>query len=127
MSDPLSRIRQVALSLPEAFEQEAWGEPTFRVARRMFAMFANDHHRDGRVAVWLPAPIGTQQYLVDDDPGTYFVPTLRRGEGLDRSGGGALQRRGPALALRAGVLHGGAAQAAGAGQRLTRGAACSDL
>lgn len=37
-------------------------------------MFANDHHRDGRVAVWCPAPVGIQQLLVRSDPDTYFVP-----------------------------------------------------
>ena len=37
-------------------------------------MFANHHHQDGRVAVWLPAPLGTQHYLVDSEPETYFVP-----------------------------------------------------
>lgn len=74
MDDPLERVRRICLALPEAFEQEAWGEPTFRVRKRMFAMYANDHHGDGRRAVWLPAPLGTQGYLVDTDPEAYFVP-----------------------------------------------------
>jgi hypothetical protein len=72
--DALERVRRACLALPEATEQEAWGEPTFRVRKRMFGMFANDHHGDGRVALWLPAPLGTQRYLVDEDPETYFVP-----------------------------------------------------
>jgi hypothetical protein len=72
--DSLERVRRIFLSLPEATEQEAWGEPTWRVRKRMFGMFANDHHADGRVAVWLPAPIGTQNYLVDSEPEKFFVP-----------------------------------------------------
>jgi hypothetical protein len=37
-------------------------------------MFANNHHGDGRVAVWLPAAAGVQAALIDEDPETYFRP-----------------------------------------------------
>ena len=37
-------------------------------------MFANDHHRDGRVALWCNAPLGVQEHLVRSDPEKYFVP-----------------------------------------------------
>jgi hypothetical protein len=37
-------------------------------------MFANDHPRDGRVALWCPAPVGVQEMLVRDDPATFFAP-----------------------------------------------------
>jgi len=74
MSEALERVRRTCLSLPEALEQEAWGEPTWRVKKRLFAMFADNHHRDGRVAVWLPAPVGSQGFLVDSEPEKYFVP-----------------------------------------------------
>ena len=70
----IDRLRRISLALPEATEQEAWGEPTFRVRKRIFAMFAGNHHNDGRVAVWLNAPIGLQEMLVREDPETYFVP-----------------------------------------------------
>ena len=70
----IDRVRRLSLELPEATEQEAWGEPTFRVRKRIFVMFAGNHHNDGRVAVWLKAPIGVQEMLVRDDPETYFVP-----------------------------------------------------
>ncbi|HEY7768212.1 MmcQ/YjbR family DNA-binding protein [Longimicrobium sp.] len=73
-TDPLSRLRAICLALPETTEPEAWGTPTFRVRKKIFAMFANNHHRDGRVAVWCPAPVGIQQLLVRSDPDTYFVP-----------------------------------------------------
>lgn len=73
-NEQLERVRRVCLALPEAWEQEAWGEPTFRVKKRVFAMFANDHHGDGRVALWLNAPLGVQEALVRSDPESYFVP-----------------------------------------------------
>lgn len=50
---PLPRLR----SLPEAHEVTAWGEPTFRVRNKMFAMFASaaTHHGKGRPAAWVKA------------------------------------------------------------------------
>jgi len=46
---PLSRLRKLCLALPEAHEVEAWGEPTFRVRNKIFAMYAhaNNHHGGG--------------------------------------------------------------------------------
>jgi YjbR len=35
-------LRQVVLSLPEAEERETWGQPTFRVRDRMFAVLSDD-------------------------------------------------------------------------------------
>ena len=70
----LSRIRQICLSLPEATEKESWGSPTFRVRERIFVMFLNDHHGDGRLALWLSAPSGAQAAMVEADPRRFFVP-----------------------------------------------------
>ena len=72
--DSLSRVRRICLALPEATEQVAWGEPTWRVRKKLFAMFADDHHRDGRIALWCNAPLGVQEHLVAGEPEKYFVP-----------------------------------------------------
>jgi hypothetical protein len=37
-------------------------------------MFANNHHGDGRVAVWLPAGAGVQAASIEEAPETYFRP-----------------------------------------------------
>jgi hypothetical protein len=37
-------------------------------------MFANNHHHDGHVAVWIPAEPGAQATLIHSDPRTYFRP-----------------------------------------------------
>ena len=70
----LKRAREICLSLPETTEKEAWSAPTFRVKKKMFAMFVNDHHGDGRIALWLDAPAGDQELLVAVDPVRFFVP-----------------------------------------------------
>ena len=37
-------------------------------------MYADNHHGDGRVALWCNAPPGLQESLVNEDPGRFFVP-----------------------------------------------------
>ncbi len=71
---PLTRLRKVCFSLPEVTEKEAWGTPTFRVHDKLFAMFNDDHHGDGRVAVWCKAAMGMQEILIDADPKRFFKP-----------------------------------------------------
>lgn len=73
---PLPRLRKVCLELPEAHEVEAWGEPTFRVRNKMFAMYASsgNHHGAGRPAVWCKAAPANQALMVKAAPGRFFVP-----------------------------------------------------
>jgi len=73
---PLVRLRKLCLALPDAHEVEAWGEPTFRVRNKLFAMFAapNNHHGGGRPAVWCKAAPGNQSIMVRASPGRFFVP-----------------------------------------------------
>ncbi|MEP7272388.1 MAG: MmcQ/YjbR family DNA-binding protein [Acidobacteriota bacterium] len=70
----LARVRHICLALPEAEEKEAWGSPTFRVKKKLFAMFVSNHHGDGRIALWLKAAPGVQAMLVEADPEKFFVP-----------------------------------------------------
>ena len=37
-------------------------------------MFTNDHHGDGRLAIWCAAPPGVQGLQVDAEPERFFVP-----------------------------------------------------
>ena len=37
-------------------------------------MFANNHHGDGHVAVWIPVEPGAQALLIQSDPRAYFRP-----------------------------------------------------
>ncbi|HEX5830459.1 MAG TPA: MmcQ/YjbR family DNA-binding protein [Gemmatimonadaceae bacterium] len=78
MSTPLAlaRLRTLCLALPEAHEVEAWGEPTFRVRNKIFAMYANvgNHHGAGHPAVWCKAVHHTQDMLVRAQPDRFFVP-----------------------------------------------------
>jgi hypothetical protein len=71
----LDRLRRICLELPETTERLSHGAPTFFVrGKRAFLMVLDDHHGDGRFAVWCAAADGVQQMLVDADPGRFFVP-----------------------------------------------------
>lgn len=73
--DALARVREIALSLPEVSERPSHGAPAWFVReKRTIAMFADDHHGDGRLAIWVPAPSGEQETLVGEDPDRFFRP-----------------------------------------------------
>lgn len=74
--NPLPRVRKLCLSLPEAHEVEAWGEPTFRVKNKLFAMYAkaDNHHGEGRNAIWCKASRVNQRLMIDAAPDRFFSP-----------------------------------------------------
>lgn len=71
----LARVRRLCLAYPESSERISHGSPAFFVReKKCFVMFTNDHHGDGRIAIWSPAPPGIQQELVELDPDVFFAP-----------------------------------------------------
>ena len=70
----LTRVRAICMALPETTEKEAWGAPTFRVRDKLFCHFRDNHHGDGRIAIWCKAPHGDQELLVETRPKLFFVP-----------------------------------------------------
>jgi hypothetical protein len=73
--DHEKRARKICLALPEAIEKEAWGAPTYRVGKgKIFAMYVDNHHGDGRIALWCAALPGAQALLMDSDSVRFFVP-----------------------------------------------------
>jgi len=71
----LDRVRTACLALPEATERLSHGQPTFFLrGKRVFVMYLDNHHGDGRLALWCAAPPGVQQGLVGTAPEHYFVP-----------------------------------------------------
>jgi uncharacterized protein YdhG (YjbR/CyaY superfamily) len=72
----LERVRRFCAALPGVTEKLSHGTPSFFVEKDkgVFAMFADNHHEDGHLAVWLPVPEGLQSALIDEEPATYFTP-----------------------------------------------------
>ena len=65
----MTDFRELALSLPEATEKEAWGHPTFRVRNKMFASAATDLS-----TATVKSTLDEQRALTEMVPETFFVP-----------------------------------------------------
>jgi len=72
----LARVRKICATMPSVSEKLSHGAPTFFVQKDkgVFTVFADNHHEDGHLAVWLPAPVGLQSALIEEAPETYFKP-----------------------------------------------------
>ena len=68
---PSDQLRRICLAMPEAAEKKAWGDPTYRVRNKIFAM---EKRGDGKISVWCKAPPGSQEILLGSGPETFFVP-----------------------------------------------------
>ena len=74
-TSPLARIRKLCLSFPDTSERESHGAPTFFIReKRSFVTYHDNHHGDGRLAIWCAATPGAQASLVEANPDHYFVP-----------------------------------------------------
>ena len=72
--EPLHRLRELCLALPETTERLSHGEPTWFVQdKKVFVMYANQHH-DDVLGFWCAAPAGAQQTLVESNPERFFRP-----------------------------------------------------
>jgi hypothetical protein len=77
----IQRVRLICSTLPETTEKLSHGEPTWFVGKRVFAMFSNNHHNDGHVAVVVPAAIGIQAALIEASPEKFYKPPYVGGSG----------------------------------------------
>jgi predicted DNA-binding protein (MmcQ/YjbR family) len=70
--DPhLQELRQVCLAFPEAVEVEAWGRPTFRAGKKIFAVFSGT---DDRPLGVIFKPEGDERVALLQDDRFYSPP-----------------------------------------------------
>jgi hypothetical protein len=74
VEDPIERLRQLCLGLPEVTERLSHGEPSWFVRGAKLFVTTSDHHHDDRVAFWCAASPGAQDVLVAAAPERFFVP-----------------------------------------------------
>ena len=79
--DQLERVRGLCLELPETTERRSHGEPTWFVRQRPAFVTWAQRHTGGVPALWCAAPPGLQAALVQEQPGTCFVPPYVGGRG----------------------------------------------
>ncbi len=70
----LAQVRTFCLALADVTEKISHGFPTYFYKKRVLGYFLDNHHGDGRLALWLPAEPGVQDMLIDSNPEVYFKP-----------------------------------------------------
>jgi len=70
----LREVRGICLALPEVTERLSHGSPTWFAGNKTMVMYLDDHHGDGRLALWVAAPPGVQEAMVTQEPERFFVP-----------------------------------------------------
>jgi len=74
MDPRLEPLSAICLALPEAERVDAEPHAQFRVRKRTFAYFLDDHHGDGIVGINAKAAAGVAEALIADDPGRFYRP-----------------------------------------------------
>src|SRR5580700_1181472 len=69
-----TRVNDVCLALPGTECKLSHGSPSYFVGGKMFLSFVDDHHNDGRLAVWLKSTLPEQKRLVAEDGERFYVP-----------------------------------------------------
>jgi len=73
--DPVQRLREICLAMPEVSERLSPGEPTWFVrAKTTVATLDDRHHGADHLAFWCPAPAGVQEEMIDQEPARFFSP-----------------------------------------------------
>lgn len=73
--DVLEQLREICLALPETSEKVNHGMPSFVVrGKKTFTNVVDDHHGDGILGIWCPAPPGVQEAMVEAEPNRFFRP-----------------------------------------------------
>lgn len=73
-SGQLARVRSICNGLAGTTEKLSHGQPTFFVNKRVYAAFADNHHGDGHVALWMPVEPGMQGLLIQESPHKFYRP-----------------------------------------------------
>ncbi|MFD9544305.1 MmcQ/YjbR family DNA-binding protein [Streptomyces sp. NPDC060022] len=68
MTTTADDVRTIALALPDTAEKLAWGQPTFRVAGRIFAALGDDDTTMG-----VKCPLDDRAELIASEPEKFFV------------------------------------------------------
>jgi hypothetical protein len=70
----IAKVRELALSFPDASERPSHGAPAWFAGKKQFAALSDNHHGDGEFALWLAAPDGAQQMWIDSEPEHFYRP-----------------------------------------------------
>ncbi|SRR6266852_2886322 len=72
--DLLSRVSEICASFPEVSRETHGSHATFRVGKKVFAYFLDNHHGDGIVSVCLKTTLGENRDLAQQRPQQFYMP-----------------------------------------------------
>jgi phosphoribosylglycinamide formyltransferase-1 len=70
----LVRLTEICLALPEAAREIMGDHAGFKVRKKVFVYFLNDHHGDGIVSVACKVLPGDNAALAKANPGRFYLP-----------------------------------------------------
>jgi hypothetical protein len=70
----LDKVSASCLALPDAQVTRSGDHATYRVRKKVFAYFLDDHHGDGIVSVCVKSELGEHLDRVRRDPERYYLP-----------------------------------------------------
>ncbi len=73
-SNRLDLVSEICLSLPEAERELSASHATFRVRKKVFAYYLDNHHGDGIVSVCCKMRLGEHLDLIKLDPVHFYLP-----------------------------------------------------
>jgi len=70
----LEKLAKICLALPGTLKEEMHGHAAFKVGKKTFAYYLNDHHGDGIVSVCCEVLAGDNERLIDANPRKFYMP-----------------------------------------------------
>jgi hypothetical protein len=70
----LEKLAKICLGFPGAVKEEMHGHMAFKVGKKTFAYYLNDHHGDGIVSVCCKVLTGDNERLIDANPRKFYMP-----------------------------------------------------
>ncbi len=70
----LERLAAICLALPEVFREDQGSHASFRVTKKVFAYYLNDHHGDGIISICCKALPGDNERLIASNPRKFYMP-----------------------------------------------------
>jgi hypothetical protein len=72
--DRLEKLAKICMALPGASKEAMHGHVAFKVGKKTFAYYLNDHHGDGIVSVCCKVLSGDNDRLIDGNPRKFYMP-----------------------------------------------------
>lgn len=70
----LEKLSKICMALPGAAKEEMHGHVAFKVGKKTFAYYLNDHHGDGIVSVCCKVLAGDNERLIEVSPRKFYMP-----------------------------------------------------